>query len=758
MLAKRIATVRLREGHELSNQKDGKDINKNTPSSKKESTSPKTVSERSRKKKKDENSFFRMFLRALWTIMKIVIPAVFLLGVVLVIFIFASADKLDVEDLRLDISSHVCYIDEDGEIKEYEQISTVENRSWVPLNQVPQDMRDAFVAIEDERFYSHSGFDIKRTTRAVLEYLHKGSGAQGGSTITQQLIKNLTENDDRTPVRKMQEIWMAYQLERKLSKDQILELYMNTIYLAQGVNGVQTAAQLYFDKDVGELTLAQCASIAGITQYPAYYDPFINPENNKEKQLVVLKKMVELEYITEEEYNEAISEELVFRKGNMQVTSARTQSYFTDQVVQDVIYALVTQKGYSKTLAERKLQSGGYKIISTLDPMVQENIDKVFSSESNFPWSPVKPVPQGAIVVMNAHTGEVLGMAGGIGKKEGSFSLNRATGTYRQPGSSIKPIAVYGPALDRGIIKPNTIYTDKKVTYGSWSPKNFYSGYRGDMTVRNAVRDSVNTVAVQVVADLGREVSYDYLKNRFKLSSVSEHDTAWGALALGGLTTGASVIDMTAAYAAFPAEGVYHKPITFTKVIDGDGKVVITNKSETHQAVKKETAAMMNELLKNVVTSGTATGASISGIQVAGKTGTTDDNKDRWFVGYTADYVAGVWYGFDEPRSMGYLGSNPAITAWKRVMEPFLKAKKGESDRDKSDFWTYRYDGYYYNPPAPEEEENEEETEALPEGENPVEPVLPESQTPPVAPEQQQPQAPVVPENTVPEPPVDEEF
>lgn len=650
----------------LAKYDDEKNPNQNTPNKK---------IDHSRKKNK---TFFSVFASTLWTIMKVVIPTVMLIGIIFIVFVIVSADNLDVEDLRLDLTSTICYENENGEIVEYEKITTNENRYWVPLNQVPQYMRDAFVSIEDERFYSHSGFDIKRTTRAVFDYMRYGSRAQGGSTITQQLIKNLTENNDRTPIRKIQEIWMAYRLERKLSKDQILELYVNTIYLAQGVNGVQTASKLYFDKDVSELSLAQCASIAGITQYPSYYDPFLHPENNKEKQEIVLKKMLELEKISQEEYDQAVNEELVFKKGNMQTTSVRTQSYFTDQVVIDVIDAFMEQKGLSKTLAERKLQSGGYKIVATIDPVVQKSIDNVFGSTANFPSSPVSPAPQGAIVVMDVHTGEVKGMAGGIGKKEGAYSLNRATATYRQPGSSIKPLSVYAPAVDTGLIMPSTIYEDKKITYGKWSPKNSYSGFKGNMTARTAIQISCNTVAVQIVDDMGINTSYDYLKNKFHISSIVEDDKGLAPLSLGGLTKGASVIDMAAAYAVFPNEGVYNSPITFTKVIDSNGNVILKNKSTSSTAIKKTTASIMNDMLKGVVTSGTGTGAAIPGVTIAGKTGTSDDNIDRWFVGYNSDYVAAVWYGYDTPRVMNHLSYNPSVSAFKRVMEPVFKAKGGE--------------------------------------------------------------------------------
>ncbi|MBQ7950734.1 MAG: PBP1A family penicillin-binding protein [Clostridia bacterium] len=624
------------------------------------------------KNSKKPKGFFGIFWHTIWSIFKFLIPVVFVLGVAFLIFIIAAADPLDVDDLRLDLTSSICYLDENGEVKEFEKISGSENRFWVEYSKVPQYMKDAFISIEDERFLSHSGFDIKRTTKAVLEYFTKGSRAQGGSTITQQLIKNLTDNKKRTPIRKIQEIWLAYQLERELTKDQILELYMNTIYLAQGVNGVQTASRLYFDKDVSELTLAECASIAGITQYPSYYDPFLQPENNKAKQEVVLRKMLELEKITQEEHDQAVAEKLDFKKGNMQV-KVSYQSYMAETVITDAIRLLVDKEGLSETIAKKKIYSGGYQIISTVDPSVQAAIDKVFKNPSNFPKSPYEEIPQGAIVVMDPQTGHIKGMYGGIGEKPGLYSLNRATGSTRQPGSCMKPIGVYAPALEAGLITPNTIYTDQKVTYGDWSPKNYYSGFRGDMTVQRAVELSVNTIPVQILEELGVDKSYRFLQDKLHITSLDESDKVLGALGLGGLTKGISVLEMTAAYASFANNGIYTEPVSILEIRDSSGKSVIKVIPETTIAMSEKTAEQMHKMLLSVVENGTGTAAKISGVKTGGKTGTTDDDKDRWFVGYTPNYVAAVWYGFDIPKGMGYVSGNPALNAWKKVMDPIMK-------------------------------------------------------------------------------------
>jgi len=630
-----------------------------------------------KKNKKDKpKNFFSIFFGTIWGVFKFVIPIGILLAIAVVIFIFAGTPQLQTDDLvRMDLTSSVCYRDADGKIVEIEKIASTQSRYWVGLNKVPQYMRDAFVAIEDERFYSHSGFDIKRTTKAILEYF-RGAGGPGGSTITQQLVKNVTGNDQVTPIRKIQEIWLAFNLERKLSKDQILELYVNTIYLSQGVNGVQTAANLYFDKDVSELSLAESASISGITQFPSEYDPFLNPESNKRKQELVLSKMLELGKITRVEHDAAVAEELAFKKGNMRV-AINTQSYFVDQVITDVIKDLIKEKGMTEVVAKKKVYNGGYRIITTMDPTIQESIDRVFENPASFPKSPSADTPQGAIVVMEPKTGYIRGMAGGIGKKSGTFTLNRATQTVRQPGSTIKPIAVYAPAIEYGHITPNKIYTDKKVTFGNWSPNNYDRNFRGDMTIRTAVQISNNTIPVQIVAEMGASKSLSFLRDRLKVTSLVKDDENFGALALGGLTNGISVLELTAAYATFPNNGVYTKPTTYYEVLDNSGKKVLTSKRVTSIAMSEKTAKSMVEMLRGVVSGGTGTAANIAP-NIAGKTGTTDADKDRWFVGFSPEYIAAVWYGFDQPKSMGYISGNPALNAWKQVMQPVYSASKNK--------------------------------------------------------------------------------
>lgn len=597
------------------------------------------------------------------------------LGILFVaaVIITASFEEIDVDNYVMNLTSEVYYTDSmTGNPVSIDKIYSNENRVWVSFLEMPEHLKNAAVAIEDERFYKHHGIDFKRTLGATFYYFVDRDRGYGGSTITQQVVKNITGNTDRSVERKIKEMWNSFRLERKMSKDQILELYLNTIYLSQGCNGVGAAAHMYFDKEASELTLAESAAIVGITQYPTRYDPFLNPENNKQKQETILAKMLELELISEEEHDEAVSEKLNFVKSNMR-TGANFNSYFTDQVIMDVAKALAEKKSYDYDAAFKLLHTGGFKIYSTIDPEIQKAVDRAYLNEEYF-----KDGGQSAMVIIDPTNGEVKAMAGGGGKKEGDFVLNRATMTLRQPGSSIKPLAVYAPAIEYGIITPSTVYEDKKVSYGSWSPKNFYSGFRGNMTMTTAVKLSVNTVAVQVLDDLGIDKSYNFLKNKLGISSLVDSrtvngnvvsDKTLGALGLGGLTDGVSVYEMAGAYAAIANDGVYIRPHTYTKVVDKNGKVVLEADATKITAMSKETALTMKQLMLGVTAAGgTGVEAAIPGVPIAGKTGTTDNNYDKWFAGITPYYVGVTWYGFDIAKDMGYYSYSPAIRLWKKVM------------------------------------------------------------------------------------------
>ncbi len=600
-----------------------------------------------------------------------------LLAVILVqVFAFIDTGFISsVNKLNLNIMSVVYGRNDKGEFAEYEYISSSERRVWASLEEISPDFGNAFVAIEDERFYKHSGIDIKRTLGALFNEFF-GESTYGGSTITQQLVKNITGDKERSYLRKVREITRSIALETKLSKDEILEMYMNTIYLGEGCYGVETASNFYFGKSADELTLAQCACIAGITQYPSVYDPLINPDKNKEKQKLVLSKMLELGYINQEEYDEAIDEKLDFSKaGKSKVLS--NQSYFVDQVIEDVINDLQVKKGYSKNVASKMVYGGGLKIYATVNPKIQSTMEDIFENEANFPSTYGSTKPEAAMVVSDVTTGEVVGIIGGRGEKSQDRVLNRATHTTRQPGSVIKPVAVYGPAIDVGNITNSSIVVDEKVDYGGWSPKNYYSGFYGSMTVRRAVELSSNIPAVKVLEQLGVEKSFEYMTNRLNFSTLVESEKKSGSvytdknlssLALGGLTNGVKVIELNAAYNTIANGGIYMEPVTYSKVLDADDNIILENDQKVNVAFGEDTAFLTTQLLKSVVDNGTGVGAKISGMDTCGKTGTTDDDNDRWFAGYTPYYTGTVWFGYDTPRTVVVSGANPALTLWKKVM------------------------------------------------------------------------------------------
>ncbi len=591
---------------------------------------------------------------------------------------------LSMVDSSLDYTS-VVYALQDGEYVEAETLHSSENRKWADIENIPDQLRWAFIAIEDERFYEHSGVDVKRTMAAVLNFFNPSSSSTfGGSTITQQVIKNLTGDDEQTVTRKVQEIRRAWYLEREYTKDQILEVYLNTIYLSQGCYGVQTAAEVYFGKTLDELTLLECASIASITKYPSLYDPKLNPEKNEERAGYVIDKMLELGKITEEEAEAAKGGKIKLFKGEMkQDESGDVNSYFVDQVILDAIEALVKEKGYSESYAYSLLYSGGIQIYSTMDLDVQKTIDNIYKDPGNFPKikSKYDESPQSAMVVIDNETGAIVGMAGGVGEKTTALGLNRATQSYLQPGSCMKPIGTYAPAIEYEVeingarVAPGLMVQDmgvRKNSSGNWWPKNYNgAGTEKYMSVQQAVARSTNTVAVRVNNALGARTAFNFLQNNLGVTTLvsgSGNDENDQAMALGGLTKGISVEEITAAYAAFPNDGTYIKPYTFTKICDQNGRVILENHIQSNTAMSKNTAAIMNQMLHHAANYGTGTVANFGSTAVAGKTGTTDDDKDRWFVGYTKYYTAGVWFGYDKPATVHWSGNNPAATTWKKVM------------------------------------------------------------------------------------------
>lgn len=609
--------------------------------------------------------------RSIWSILLISFLVVVILSVsAFGIFMYSVTDDDffdQIKGMSLKMNSVVYAKNPDtGKYEQYEIILSEEDRTWVDIEKIPLHMQRAMIAIEDERFYSHNGVDIKRTALAVMKELSGGSEF-GGSTITQQLVKNITGDKEHSRGRKIREIARAIAAEQKLTKDEILEMYMNTIYLGQNSYGVASASRAYFNKSVTDLTLAEAAAIVGITKYPTKYDPILNPEENQKRRNIVLDKMCELGYITEEERDNAKKETLNFIGRFSEKSYNHVTSYFTDQVFIDVVHDLMEEKNYTESFATQMVENGGLKIYATIDKRIQAIMDKAYMNENNF-VGPIEGGTQSAMVLSDPYTGEIKGIVGGRGKKTAPRVLNRASQSYRQPGSSFKPIAVYAPAIDSGRVVPSSPVDDKPLQVGSWKPKNSGGGFSKSMTVKTAITKSQNIPAINILEAVGIEQSYKYVTEKFHLSTIVEQDKALASLALGGLTNGVSVKELNAAYCSFPNAGIYNEPISYTKVLNNRGEVVLEKKDTESRAISADAAYIMCDMMKNVVAYGTAAGSQIPGMDTAGKTGTSDLSKDRWFAGFTPYYCATVWFGYDSPRAVYSPYSNPALNIWRQVM------------------------------------------------------------------------------------------
>ncbi len=629
--------------------------------------------------------------------------AIYIRGVIL------PEAHLDAGDYTTELASTIYYQDEStGEDVELRSLYGAVNREWVAYADIPQTLAEATIAIEDKRFESHNGVDWLRTIKAAW-YMFTGTDIQGGSTITQQLIKNMTDYDDVTVKRKVLEIFRALDFDKTHIKDTIKEMSLNYIYLGNGCYGVTPASNYYFGKDVSELDLAESASLIAITNNPSVYDPYRNDGvRNKERQTLILNAMCEQGMITEEERDAAIAQELVYeQKVDSAVNPETVFSWYEEQVISDVVNDLVETYNYSKTVAQDMVTRGGLHIYSCLEPDVQATVEEIYTNRANLDvTSSSGQKLESAIVIVNAD-GNVVALAGAMGEKTANLIWNNASQAVRQPGSALKPLSVYTPALELGVISPSGVFDDTAVRTlnGSAWPSNSYGTYTGRMTLAQAVARSSNAVAVRVLEKLTPQVSFDFLENKFGFTTlvngrtsngqyVSDIDTA--PLSMGGLTDGVTVLEMAAAFSAFPRDGVYITPRTYTKVVDSNGKVLLDNTQRESKAIMKETTAWyMNDLLTGVVTSsnGTGTYAKISGMTVAGKTGSTNTNNDRWFVGYTPYYTAAVWTGYNTPERIYYSkgSKNPALDMWKLVMEEVHENLPSKSFNEPAGLKTVTY-------------------------------------------------------------------
>ena len=565
-------------------------------------------------------------------------------------------------------------------------LGSEQKKMTVPIEEMPQNLIDAYVSIEDERFYSHHGVDIKRTGGAILSYITNfGNSSYGGSTITQQLVKNLTGDSTDSITRKVKEWWKAFLLESYFTKEEILEMYLNVIYVGPNIYGVQTGAKYYFNKDISDLTLAQCAYLAGINNSPNSYNPFGEEDNldliNK-RTSTVLNKMLELGKISEKEYNDALDEiekGLDFEKGTIK-TENSIYSYHTDALISQVIYDISKKKDISETFATNYLYMAGLTIHSTQNSEIQDEVEKEFLKEQYLLTSKDgESTSQAAMVIIDHNTGNVLACTGGLGEKEYFRGLNRATQSERQTGSSIKPLAGLVPGIDKKIFTGATIYEDKqKVFENEYKPGN-NDGYLGDITVRRALESSQNIPFVEMMEQITPRTAIEYLE-KMGISSLTEKDENL-ALALGGLDNGITPLEMAGAYATIANDGKYIEPTFYINITNNKGKIVLKAKQETRNVFSEQVAYVIKELLKQPVEGnyGTATYCKILGIDVAAKTGTTDENYDKWLCGFTPYYTAVTWFGFDQNESIYYNNQNPAGIIWANVMRRVHSGLEKES-------------------------------------------------------------------------------
>lgn len=578
-------------------------------------------------------------------------------------YIFAAYQSLPAvgNNMRPAVSSQV--FDSHGRL--ITTLHSDQNRLPIDINKVPQNLQNAFIAAEDNRFYEHIGIDPIGIFRAIFANLTNRGIAQGGSTITQQLAKNAFLSQEQTLKRKIQEAMLALEIEHKYSKKEILEMYMNQIYFGQGAYGIQTAAKTYFNKDVNELTLTQCAMLAGLPKSPNYYSPFNNLNEAKKRKNVVLDQMVKYGYVSAAEAEDAKNQDLGLSKSH-QSKEADEYASFIDYVSQQV----------AKKYGDDALYKEGLKIYTTMDVDKQHAAVRAMRNlPNNYTDENGLTQPQAAIVSIDPKTGHILAMVGGRGQD----SFNRASMAVRQPGSAFKPF-VYLTALQHDMT-PDTTMDDQPVTYGSWSPKNAGGSYSGTMTLSDALAHSVNTIAVQLADQVGTKNIIANAKKMGITTLDAKDDNL--AMALGGLTKGVTPLEMASAYGTFANKGVHVKPTAIVKILDRNGNVLedasTLEKEETKTRVMSEREAYeMTTMLEGDIDHGTGTAAAI-GRPAAGKTGTTDDNKDAWFVGYTPDIVTAVWIGDDTgSHSLGeiYGGTIPA-EIWKDYMSSATSDESG---------------------------------------------------------------------------------
>jgi len=682
-----------------------------------------------------------------FTAFKVALGAVCTVALIVFICLFVFADivgdylegdimpnaEISLDEYDMELKSTLYCVD-NGQIEVYQDIFAVINREMAYYEDIPEDLINAAIAIEDHRFYEHQGVDWITTSKAIVRMFF-GNDDAGGSSITQQLVKNHTGESGVTVQRKVLEIFRATHLEKHYSKEEIMEAYLNRIYLGQSCWGVRTAAGAYFGKELEKLTLAECAALISITNSPTYYDPYQNFENNAKRKEDVLWSMLNYDLITQEEYDEALDQPIVLKWGiDFEDSMAQcvnpecnykdivrtlntdgvgyycpkcgqavpvekqddegVYSWYTDTVLEDVAKALADQDGAewndaTKQTYKLKIQHGGYKIYTCIDLDVQAQVDRIYQDLSQIPDTRSGQQLQSAIVVKDNRTGDIIAMAGGVGPDKEFDDWNRATDANLQSGSSIKPLSVYGPAFEVGAITPATVIKDLPLNYNVYAygpyPRNDNFTYSYAKTIYSGVVNSTNAICANTLQKITTDVGFDFAKNKFNLTSLMEDytspdgvymtDNGYGPLAMGAQTWGVKVRDMADAFHTYANEGVYVRGRTFSKVYDSKGNLVLDNPAQARRIISEKTVDYMNYCLQEAADTGTGWEADLSeslGIATYGKTGSTSSFKDRWFCGFTGYYTAAVWTGYDSPERI-YLtggGNNPAAILFRKVMEP----------------------------------------------------------------------------------------
>ena len=637
---------------------------------------------------------------------KIVIILILLLcvigaGAIAAVFfgLFGDDFQISKDELIIGIANSVV-LDKDGNI--IANLSSDEKRKIVTLDEMSPYLPKAYIAIEDKRFYEHNGVDIWRTAGAIFNTVFKGGSSYGGSTITQQLVKNITGDDDASGfagiMRKVREWAKAYQVERMISKDQILELYLNILFVGgDNLHGVELGAQYYFNKSAKDLDLAECAFLAGINSSPNAYNPYDETKNQdelkekiKNKTLTVLAEMKDQGYITnEDEYNAAVAKAeagLTFTKGN--ITSNNAYSYHTSAAVNQVVEQVMEEKGVSREFAEKYVYSSGLTIYSTQDSSIQSRVEEEFKKadyrikgrDKNADGTLKNDHAQAGMAIIDYKTGQVVAVGGELSDDQNATGWNRATQMVRQTGSSIKPIADVAPALEEKVITASTVYDDVLTDFNEYSPKNDGSRYYKLINIREFIARSQNVPAVKIMRELTPNKSIDYLRKMgvstlYKSGEVEGKDDSTLSLAIGGITDGISPLEMAAAYGTIANDGVYIEPTFYTKVTDSSGNVVLTPNQKTERVISEQNAYITRLITEQPVTAsnGTATYCAIPGMETCAKTGTTDDNYDRWLAGMTPYYAAACWFGYDNNEEVKWSGTNPAGLIWSTIMKDIHK-------------------------------------------------------------------------------------